>query len=166
MSDNPKPPPSDEDAALEREIRSERKFNAIEALGRLAGPGMMKGVSPVTPKRQAEAAIESYLSGHLPDTGGVLRGLLLRCVSESEHLLGNYDRPLAALASYVSGVLGSEYLLKELVREADTEWGRVMGERPHFQREGCAPDPDDPYTTDSVRAALSRLLEQLAAGEK
>ena len=165
MSENPKPPPSDADAALEREIRSERKFSAIEALGRMAGPGMMKGVSPVAPKRQAEAAIESYLSLHLPDTGGVLRGVLLRCVGESELLLSNYDKPLVALAGYISGVLGSEYLLKELVREADVEWGRVLGERPHFQKQGCEPDPDDPYTAESVRNTLSRLQEQLA-GEK
>jgi hypothetical protein len=39
-----------------------------------------------------------------------------------------------------------------------------MGERPYFDRPGRPPDPDDPYTTESVRASLSRLLETLGAG--
>ena len=25
------------------------------------------------------------------------------------------------------------------------EWGRVFGERPHLERDGCPPDADDPY---------------------
>jgi hypothetical protein len=40
-----------------------------------------------------------------------------------------------------------------------------MGERPHFENEGSPRHPDDPYTVESVRSALSGLLEQLAAGE-
>ena len=48
-----------------------------------------------------------------------------------------------------------DYLMRDLVREADVE-GQVFGERPHFERPGCQPDPDDPYTTESVRSALSR----------
>jgi hypothetical protein len=57
--------------------------------------------------------------------------------------------------------LGSDYQLGELVREADAEWGRVMGERPRFDVPGQAPDPDDPYTVASVRAALARLIDTL-----
>src|SRR5262249_43340774 len=133
--------------------------------GRMAGPGMMKGVSPVSPKQQAEAAIEDFLHRNLTDAGGVLGGVLLRRVGQSDLLLGDYDHPLAVLASYVRQVLGSDYLLRDLVREADSEWGRVFGERPHFERQGCPPDPDDPYTTESVRTALSRLIDKLAPGE-
>jgi hypothetical protein len=33
------------DAELEREIRQGRKFTAREAMGRMLGPGAMKGVS-------------------------------------------------------------------------------------------------------------------------
>ncbi len=47
---------------------------------------MMKGVSPVTRKRQAEAAIQEYLRRNLTDTGGVLGGVLLRCVGQSDLL--------------------------------------------------------------------------------
>ena len=86
-------------------------------------------------------------------------------VRESELLLNNLDQPLVVLASHVRQILDSEYLLKELVRAADVELGRVFGERPHFEKEGCPPHPDDRYTLESVRIALSELLEGLAAGD-
>jgi hypothetical protein len=165
MCDEQPERPSDADADLEREIRKGRKFNLAEAIGRLAGPGAMKGVSPVAPMRQAEVEIEDWLRRHLADAGGGLQVALLRGVKGSELLLNNFDQPLVVLASYVQRVLGREYLLKELVREADVEWGRALGERPYFEKEGCPPHPDDPYTAESVRAALSRLLEKLTAGD-
>jgi hypothetical protein len=165
MCDEQPERPSDADAELEREIRKGRKFNLAEAIGRLAGPGAMKGVSPVAPMRQAEAEIEDWLRRHLADAGGGLQGALLRGVKGSELLLNNFDQPRVVLASYVQRVLDREYLLKELVREADVEWGRALGERPYFEKEGCPPHPDDPYTAESVRAALSRLLEKLTAGD-
>lgn len=153
--------PSNADAELEREVRKDRKFSLSEAIGRLAGPGALKGVSPISRKQQAEGEIAEYLSRHLSDTGGVLRGVVLRNVKESELLINNLDQPLIVLAAGVKRVLDSEYMLKELVRQADVEWGQVFGERPHFEREGVPPDPDDPYTFASVRAALTQLLDQL-----
>jgi hypothetical protein len=90
---------------------------------------------------------------------------LLRGVKGSELLLNHFGQPLVVLAGYVQRALGTEHLLKELVREADVEWGRSLGERPRFEEEGCPPHPDDPYTAESVRATLSRLLEELAAGD-
>jgi hypothetical protein len=165
MSDEQPKRPSDADADLEREIRKERKFSLAEAMGRMAGPGMMKGVSPITGERQSEAEIEGYLRRHLIDAGGALPIVLLRLVKESELFLHHFDQPLFVLASWVQRVLDSEYLLKDLVREADIEWGRTFGERPHFEKEGCPPDPDDPYTIESVRASLSRLMEKLRAGD-
>jgi hypothetical protein len=166
MSDEPSKAPGDVDKELEREVRADRKFSLSEAIGRMAGPGMMKGVSPVPPKQQAEAEIEGYVRKHLPDAAGVLSGILTRDVKESDLLLDHFDRPLAALESYVRRVLDSEYLLKELVREADAEWGRVFGERPFFEQPGRPPHPDDPYTLESVRASLQKLLgAQHAGGE-
>jgi hypothetical protein len=58
MSDEQPKRPTDAGADLEREVRKERKFSLAEAVGRLAGPGMMKGVSPITGKQQSEAEIE------------------------------------------------------------------------------------------------------------
>jgi hypothetical protein len=159
MSDDQPKPVSEADKELEREIRAGRKFSLSEAIGRLAGPGMMKGVSPVTGKEQAAAEIEGYLERHLSDGAGVMSAVLLRQIKESELLLSNFDQPLVVLAAHVQRVL------EELVRESDVEWGRVFGERPYFQKEGSPPHQDDPYTIESVRSSLSRLVETLTAVE-
>src|SRR3954468_23473079 len=132
---------SEADAELEREIRKERKFTLAEAIGRLAGPGAMKGETPVARMQQAEIEIEYWLRGHLADAGGALQVVLHRHVKGSELLLNNFDQPLVVLASYCRRVLDSNYLLEELVRDADIEWGRLMGERPHFEREGTPRHP-------------------------
>ena len=159
--DEPKPPSTEKDD-LEREIRRGRKFTLSEAIARLAGPGMMKGVSPISRKTQAGIEIENYLNRNLTDSAGALRTILVRRIKQSDLLLNNHDQPLVVLASGIQRALDSEYLLKELVREADIEWGQVFGERPHFEKEGCAPDPDDPYTLESVRSTLTLLIEQLS----
>jgi hypothetical protein len=149
-------------ADLEREVRRGRKFNLSEAIARLAGPGMMKGVSPISRKIQAEFEIENYLNSHLIDSADALRTILLRRVKQSDLLLNNYDQPLVVLAGCIHRALESEYLLTELVREADIEWGQMNGEKPYFEKEGCSPDPDDPYTHESVRSQLNRLIEKLS----
>lgn len=161
MSEDRNASPSPNDVELLREILAGRKFSLGEAIGRMAG-GMMKGESPVTLKRQAEATIEDFLRRNLTDAGGVLCGVLLRRFGQSDRLLGHYDQPLAELANAIQQVLGTEFLLQELVREADVEWGRVFGERPHFERPGRPSDPDDPYTIESVRMALSQLVSKIA----
>jgi hypothetical protein len=156
---------SDADAELEREIRNERKFTLAEAIGRMAGPGAMKGESPIARIQQAGVEIELWLTRHLGDAAGGLHVVLLRGVKESELLLNNLDQPLMVLASYCQQILGSEYQLEELVRHTDIEWGRIFGERPYFEKAGSPPHADDPYTVESVRKTLSGLLKQLAAGE-
>ena len=163
MSDHQNKQRSESDAELEREIRQEHKFTLAEAIGRMAGPGAMKAESPVTRLQQAAAEIQEYLDRHLVDAAGVLSGVLLRQVRESELLLKSFEQPLVALAGYVQHVLGCEYALKELVREADVEWGRVFDERPYFEGDSCPPAPADPYTLESVRAALIQLMAELTA---
>jgi hypothetical protein len=165
MSDSQEKGNSEVDADLERQIRNSRKFTLEEAIARMAGPGALKGESPIARKRQAELEIESSIRSHIVDTTGALHGALLRRVRESELLLKNYDQPLAVLAAYCQQVLSSDHDLKELVREADIGWGRILGEQPHFEKEGSSPNPDDCYTADSVRCALSELIKQLSAGE-
>jgi hypothetical protein len=152
---------SDADAELEREIREGRKFTLEEAVARMAGPGAMKGESPVARMQQAEYEIESWLSSHVVDAGGALKVVLHRHVKRSDLLLDNFDKPLVVLANYCQRVLDSDYLLAEFVRDADVEWGRVMGERPYLEKEGSIRDPDDPYTADSVRNALCELIALL-----
>jgi len=151
---------SDTDSELEREIRDAREFTLEEALGRIAGPGAMKGASPVSPQQQAEIAIGTWLGSNLADPAGALRIVVHRHLKGSKSLLDNQDRPLAALAEHCRHVLESDEILKETVREADVEWGRTMDELPYFERES-SPHPDDPYTIQSVRGALAQALEKL-----
>jgi hypothetical protein len=165
MSDDQAKRQSEANAALQREILQGREFTLADAIGQMAGPGIMKGVSPITPLRQAAATIQDYLARHLTDASGNLRVALLRGVEGSEFFLKNYDQPLVALTGCVRRVLGSEHLLNELVREADIEWGRMYGERPYFEKEGQPADPDDPYTVASVRLALTELVATLTAGQ-
>jgi hypothetical protein len=153
------------DAEIEREILEGRKFTLEEAIARMAGPGAMKGASPVAPLHQAEMEIGSWLRNNLVDPAGALVVALHRQVKGSELLLNEFDQPLLALAKYCEQVLGSDYLLEQLVRDADIEWGRVMGERPLFEKVGAACNPDDPYTIASVRESLSEIFQQLAGGK-
>lgn len=151
---------SDADKELEREIRENRKFSLAEAIGRLAGPGAMKGVSPVPLKQQAEVELEEYIRQNLADSEGALKVVLIRCMKQSDILLGNFEQPLKALANGIRRILESDYLLQELVRETDAEWGRIFDERPFFELPGRPPHPDDPYTIEGVRAKLQAFLEQ------
>src|SRR5689334_12214269 len=151
------------DAELEREIREGRKFTLEEAIGRMAGPGAMKGESPVARMQQAEIEIGAWLRTHLTDSGGALEVVLHRQVRGSELLLKDFDQPLVVLAGYCQQLLDCDYQLKELVRDCDVEWGRMMLERPYFEKEGAPPNPEDPYTVESVRKSLSQVLKQLAA---
>jgi hypothetical protein len=165
MADDKRAQRAAEEAEIEREIRRGRKFTLADAIGRLAGPGAMKGQSPIPRIQQAGTEIETWLRHHLADASGGLQVALLRGVKESELLVRNFDQPLVVLAAYCQQILSSEYLLEEVVRNADIEWGRVLGERPYFEKAGSAAHPDDPYTVESVRNTLSGLLEQLAVAE-
>jgi len=160
--DQPQPDgKSDADAALEREIRSERKFTLTEAIGRLAGPGSMKGASPIARPQQVTIEIETWLRQHLADSQGALQTVLLQRIAQSDLLLKTQDEPLQVLAAYCQRVLDSKDNLSVLVRHADVEWGRAFEEKPRFDQQGEPPHPDDPYTMESVRSTLNGLLEKL-----
>jgi hypothetical protein len=162
MTDDRDQLPSEVNSDVEREIREGRKFTPEEVLARMAGPGAMKGASPVSPVLQAETEIGNWLRSNLPDTSGALQMLLQRNLKGSALLLDNVDRPLAALAGYCKQVLASDSLLTELVRQADVEWGRRMDERPYFERAGAPAHPEDPYTVASVRRMLTEALTRLS----
>ena len=141
-----------------------RKFSLSEAIGRIGGGGFMKGGSPISRERQAELEVEECLRRHLVDSGGVLKRVLLRHLGKS--LFDNkYDHPIGALSEYIPRLLASDQLLAAFVREVDAEWGRMNEERPYFQEAGHSPEPDDPYTIDSVCLTLCQLRDRLASGE-
>ena len=150
------------EAELDQEIRQGRKFTPQEALARMAGPGAMKGASPVSQVQQAETEIGNWLKRNVSDPAGVLAAVLQRQLEGNVLLLDSLDQPLKALAKYLGRLLESDAALKELVRMADVEWGQRMDERPYFAREGQSDQPDDPYTQTSVSAALRYAAEQLA----
>jgi hypothetical protein len=157
---------SQADADLEREIRAERKFTLTEAIGRLAGPGSMKGASPITRTQQIISEIETWLRQHLADSQGALLTVLLQQIQASDLMQHPSQNPAGApalkvLAEYCRRTLDSQYQMTELVRSADIEWGRAFDERPRLEKPGVAPDSDDPYTLESVRRELSGLLELL-----
>jgi hypothetical protein len=162
MSAEQKKEPSGAVADVEREIREGRKFRLEEAIGRLAGPGAMKGTSPIPRQRQAVVEIEQWLAQHLPAGKDELKMVMLRWIESSELLLHNFEQPIVVLAACCQTVLDSDYQLSALVREADVEWGRLLGERPLFEKEGLPSDCNDPYTVGSVRKILSGLLEQMS----
>ena len=150
--------PTEESRELEREVRSGRKFSLAEAVSR-QNADLLKGTSPITRKRQAEAELEELLERRLEDPEGALRRVLLRWVTESEALLeSGYEEVEPALVRSLERILASDSLLRRLVRAADSEWGRIYLERPRFDRPGRESDPDDPYTEESVRRALLQLL--------
>ncbi|MBL8824073.1 MAG: hypothetical protein JNJ77_15910 [Planctomycetia bacterium] len=148
---------------LEKEIRRGRKFTIAEAIGRMAGPGMMKGVSPISGKQQADAIIEDVINRLLVDNQGALKSVIIRQLKASSQLLTRFHEPIQVLQDVLQHLLHSEYHLKELVRDADVEWGQMNDVRPHFEREGFPPDPDDPYTFESVKKTLESLLKEISS---
>lgn len=161
MNDEPDNRQSDADREIEREIRQSRKVTAKDVMAQLAGPGAMKGASPVSPVQQAETEIGNWLGNNLRDGTGSLKVVLHRHLKGSGLLFDSLDQPMDALSRYLQQLLANDNLLGEIVREADVEWGRVMDERPHFEREGMPPSPDDPYTLDGVRTSLADALRKL-----
>lgn len=150
------------DRELEREILEHRKFSLAEAIGRMGGGELMKGASPVTRKRQAELAIESYLEKHLRDSEGALERVLLKhAVASGVMLADSYVHPLQSLARYCEQLLDSEGQLQGFVRAVDGEWGRMYLERPRFEQPGRPAADDDPYTNASVAKKLRDLLAEL-----
>ncbi len=148
---------------LQREIRAGRAFTLEEAMGRLMGGGI-KGASPVSRLDQARQAVAWAVRGRLRDREGALVTVVVREVAESRHLLDRPEAPAEALRAWVVAILDDGERLAEVVRAADAEWGRMLGERPFFDRADAAPHPDDPYTADSVRRALAGLREDLERG--
>ena len=100
----------------------------------------------------------------MPAGNSELHAVLLRWVAGSELFLANFEKPLVVLAAFCRQVT-HHYLLKELVREADVEWGRVVGRQP-CQRGRFAPHPDDPYSIEPVRATLLGLLTKLSVDDR
>lgn len=152
---------SPSDADIQQDIRRGRPFSLAEAIGQEAG-GFMKGESPVPKLVQAQGEALQILKANLEDLEGALQQVLARWLEDDPMRLSRHlEDPAEAVKDLLRSVLASPETLYDLVHQTDVLWGRLYGERPHFQRPGQAPHPDDEYTHESVRAALTACLERL-----
>lgn len=165
--ENPNPDANDalslESAILQQEIRMSRPFSIADVIGQEAG-NFMKGESPVPRLVQARGEVIHALKENLDDLHGALQQVLQRWLADDESRISRHlSAPVNALIDLLDSILASPETLYELVRQADVLWGQLYDERPHFQRPGQAPHPDDEYTHESVRASLLDCLEKLKA---
>lgn len=145
---------------LEQSIRAGREFSLAEVIGREAGD-FLKGVSPIPPLEQTKNIIQGFIEQHLSDPEGVLQMVLKEWIDDEVHLDRYRDNPLGALGERLEELLTHPNLLWDLVRQVDMRWGQMNQERPHFQRPGQKPDPDDPYTHESVHQLLRELNQRI-----
>lgn len=161
------------DDEVEREARLALGRRALEEKGpRVHIEGGLGG-SPVPPMEQLRLVAITLLHESLHDNDGALLKVFEQDLRQEEALFGPlalelvaHTSSLDALRGRLFGVLGAlakrplsnDEALAEFTRRVDAEWGKLFGERPRFQAVGQAAHPDDPYTHDSVRAALSQLV--------
>jgi hypothetical protein len=146
---------------LQRELRLSRKFSLADAIGQEAGD-FMKGVSPVPRLVQVKTELSQLVNENLSDSSGALQTVLARWITNDEQRISEHlEAPAQALIDLIEGILAVPDRLYELVRQADALWGKMYDERPHFQRPGQPPHPDDEYTHESVRQALTTCLQRL-----
>ena len=160
--DKTAPPAADSDDDLTAEIRRGRRFDLAEAVGREAGDAL-KGASPVAPDRQLLLAAGELLRRHLVDSeGSLISTILVRLEGNPPLLARHYGDPRGLLLAWVDSVLANRLAVTDLVRQVDARWGRDYGEKPRFESDKRAPDPDDPYTVAGVYAQLNDLRTALA----
>ncbi len=147
--------------SFQQQLRRGQRFTLADVIGREGG-GYMRDASPVPRTKQAAAAVHRLLGDHLDDVSGCVRKVLEADIVHDLAALERH-RPAGAILERVERLLGNEAALRGFVRRVDTEWGRMMVERPHFQRPDRPPHPEDEYTWDSVRRALEQLVHRLRA---
>jgi hypothetical protein len=150
-----------EDSRIQQEIRLSRKFSFNQALAEKGG-GLMKGGSPVARLKQIHLELEDFLEKALEDSEGALTVVLHRRLHLSDSILGEYlDYPKTGLKIVVEQILSSETSLYDFLREVDAQWGRMYQERPIFNVPGKVAGQGDPYTPESVRQALEKVLASI-----
>ena len=147
---------------IEQEARRGRTFSLSDAVGRKSS-GFLSGGSPVPRLQQVQAELTRIIADNLEDNSGALRAVLTRHINTNDVVVGDYfDTPIDALVMIIDNLLASEVRYHDFVHEVDSEWGRLMYERPYFQSPGEEPHEDDEYTHDSVRKDLLALRSIVA----
>lgn len=152
-----------DDRLIEQELRQGRKFSMAEALGREGG-GLLKGESPVPRLVQVKQRVRQLIRNHLSDPSGALEAVLMELVTADDWVCAHHlEAPTEALNGLIEPIVEQEAQLVELVRRVDMRWGQLYNERPHFERPGHPPHPDDEYTRASVCEQLKGLLQSALA---
>ncbi|MEM6714462.1 MAG: hypothetical protein AAF827_17510 [Cyanobacteria bacterium P01_D01_bin.6] len=152
------PSQSDADQAIEQEIRQGRKFSLADAIGQ-EGSDFLKGESPVPKLVQVKNELQGFVNNYLDDAAGALQATLLETIQTDDVVCSrHFDAPLQALTELLQPLLTQDAYLREFVRRVDMRWGQMYDERPHFERPGHPPHPDDEYTIASVRSQLQALM--------
>lgn len=146
---------------FQQQLRRGQRFTLADVIGREGG-GYMKDASPVPRTKRAAVAVNRLLGDHLDDVSGCARQVLEASVIDDLATLERHlAAPVGAILERVDRLLANEEALRGFVRRVDTEWGRMMVERPHFERPGRPPHPEDEYTWASVRRTLEVLVQRL-----
>jgi hypothetical protein len=167
------------DDDVEREARQALGRRALEEKGPRVHLDGGLGGSPVAPMEQLRLAALTLMRETLPDGDGALHRVFEQDIRQEEALFGPlalelvahttsldvlHGRLLGVLGALAKRPLSNDEALAEFTRRVDAEWGKLFSERPHFQAVGQVAHPDDVYTHQSVRAALTQLVA--AAGQQ
>ena len=148
----------DLDPKIEQEIRQGRTFSLADVIGQEAG-NFLKGESPVPKLLQIKTELIAFVEQHLIDPSGALQATLRELIQTDDMVCSQHlEAPLEALSEFLQNLLDQEILFQDFVRRVDMKWGQIYDERPHFEKPGQPPHPDDEYTYASVRAQLTKLL--------
>jgi len=151
----------DNNQELQKDILAGRTFSIADVIGR-EGASFLKGESPIPRLIQAQNQINVYIRDYLADTSGIVQAILFSWVkSDDTRVSRNLENPKAALQEIVESITNDPDTLYEFVRQIDCKWGEMNNERPHFQRPGQPPHPDDEFTHESVHTQLQALLTAL-----
>lgn len=150
---------NEETQEIEREIRQGRQFTLADVIAKEGG-NFLKGESPIPKLQQLKNEINLFIAQNLLDTQGSLQCVLQTWVKAEESLISKHlTSPLTALEEMLTNWIDNEYLLYDLVMQVDRKWGEMNGEKPHFQKPGQPPHPDDEYTHESVKIQLINLRQ-------
>ena len=151
----------EQDELIQREILRERKFSIAEAIGREGG-NFIKGHSPIPRLDQVISLLTVFIRNNINDSSRVLMTVLQTIVKNDRmRVAESIEKPMAYLHALIKSYVDNRELLYELTREVDFKWGQINGEKPHFQKPGEEPHPDDEYSHEIVEEKLKGLLKNI-----
>jgi len=152
---------NEQDELIQREILRERKFSIAEAIGREGG-SFIKGHSPIPRLDQVISHLTVFIRNNLNDSSRVLMSVLQTTVKNDRMKVAeSIEEPMVYLHSLIKSYVDNRGLFYELAREVDFKWGQINNEKPHFQKPGEEPHPDDEYSHEIVEGMLKGLLKKI-----